>query len=417
MESKESEYLKNLRGEDASILERLNAEIPAMDEQCQVSVLIPAFLEEKHVFDAIRGFAKQFNEEGTAPLNPAKWEIIVLVNTEKDVEKDDTLKEALRAQQTFSGIKIHVLEYEFSPGERTIGAVRKILTDLAVMRHETRAKKDKNFYIQSTDADLIHVDNRLVSNHINMMESYPKLDAIAGITLIDPELLAQIDVLLLKTLAKERTRILLQTLPPETFGSNKPYGRVLAGGNAMFRSSTYAEIGGYNPSLKRSEDLDISVKIESIRSGTIELVSGIIISSARRFVSSLFQGQMLPSYQNFGEANHEREIRKLSHEQIMEGVKECLVLDENNIKIIEFYLNIFIGNFLKNIPDSQKALELFKGIMSKLGFKNGDYVIANGKITINNIQNIKRALEKYKKRDKYGKWIASQKRIEQKLIK
>lgn len=368
-----------------------------MSPGCRVSVLMPAFLEEKYVFDAIHGFSTQVNVAGTERLDPSLYEIIVLVNTEVGVQNDNTLQEALKAKETHPDTRIHILHHEFPAGTRRIGCARKILTDLAVARSAQRTENSEKLLIQSTDADLMKVDKRLLALHMQAMDENPELLGVAGNCYLDPELLYHVDVLLLKTKIKATIQRLL--------------GTPLNGANSMFRASAYSHVGGYNPALTRSEDTDLSHRFEEAKLGTIGMTKSLVVSPARRFIASLFQNNMNSSYENFGDAHHEIKIRNFTQEQILKELEWCSVLDESNIKTIEFYLNIFLKKCLAAITDREQALKIFSEMMRQSGFKPRDYAIEGSSIKILDIRNVKAALSEYKTKDKYGKWLEEQRKM------
>ena len=383
-------------------LEKLTAEIPDMDPSCRVSVLMPAFLEQEHIFHAIQGFATQVNLSGTESLDPSFYEIIALVNTETGIDHDGTLQEAMRAKEAYPETNIHILHHEFPAGRRGVGHTRKILADLAVTRSKRRTQKDGELLIQSTDADLIKVDKKLIAAHAKAMDENPGFVGVVGNCYLDPELLHDIDVLLLKTRIKSTIQRLL--------------GTRLNGANSMFRASAYSHVGGYDPTLTKSEDTDLSRRLEYAQLGVIGATESLVISPARRFIPPLIKNNMNPSYENFGDAQHEIEIRNFTREQILKELEWCSVLDESNIKTIEFYLNIFLKKCLSAILDRKKAIKTFSEMMHRSGFKSEDYTIKDDAIEITSIKNIKNALAEYKKENKYRKWLEDQEKLSNLLL-
>ncbi len=384
--------------------------LPAMDRLCRVSVLIPAFLEEDNVEDCLGGYARQLSFDGKSFLDPQLWEILVLVNREEGIQPDATFERVMKMKELYPNIRIHVGDVVFSAGEGGVGRARKILADVAQLRAAKAGIDFRKFFIQGTDMDLKRVDATLIVRLMQRMERDVNLVAVAGERVFDPGLVGEIDILFLVTRAKTLLkRILLDSRYLGNGLDSSCNFTFLNGPNVGMRLSSYAQTTGYNPRLRCDEDSDISRKMCRLDGG-IERIQSVVVRSARRMVLPFLSGDFGSEYSGFGDISVEREVRDISTNDVLAKLGAFRNLDDSNIHVLEFYLNILFEKCFRSAPGDKTLMHFFKKMLGDLGFCHGDYVldIHEFKIKILSLKNIRSALRDYRHGQFYEKWLASQ---------
>jgi hypothetical protein len=116
--------------------------------QCEVSVIVPAKDEARTIVATLTALANQTDLHGQ-PLNPLKYEIIVLANN----CSDESATIARQFAQQHPDLVLHVTEVTLPPDRAYIGYVRKMLTDEAYLRLMSLGRN--RGIIASTDGDTI----------------------------------------------------------------------------------------------------------------------------------------------------------------------------------------------------------------------------------------------------------------------
>jgi len=347
---------KNYKG----LIEYLSSKIPSMKKENRVSVFIPARLEGKNIYRTLEEYVKQQDLQGNF-LDPNLYEIVIFVNRKEGEAKDNTLIEIERFKKNNSQYNIHVFELVLPEDLARIGFCRRVLTDVILYRASQRKEKDGPLYLITEDADLEKVDPQIIARTIERFEKYPHLDALRGIQLRNPEILSRCPILWLERFAADVSELLSRHqrgFPKDWYyyGEKWPdpfsWGRIVTGGwCTVFKASTLAEIGGYDPKLKIAEDLFIGNAISILRSKendeqgnpkpnleTIKTIPVRHISSPRRFLSML-AGR--GGYERFGDSELERLIRTLPPEQLISEINSAF--ESNPKEYISRILNFDIS--------------------------------------------------------------------------
>lgn len=425
-----TDYLDNLSPEWKDHASKVAEQMPPMDEKCRVSVNIPAYREEAIIYNMLEEYTKQVDADGKK-LNPSVYEINVLVNMEEGDTPDRTVEEVKRFSADHPEFKINVANIVFPKGKGGVGAARKALTDAVLQRSTNRLVQSGPLYIESEDADHTKVDRKTVVNLIEKFDNNPQIDALRGVQDRTPEIMMQNDLFFLSRRAWDFGEIEMrrQKYRPESSDTaDFTWNRVITGGwNTAYTAESYALINGYDPDMKMGEDMYIGQAISVLRgsteadgkfklnTSTIKTVKSRTDSSPRRFLMSFIAGK--GPYDDFGNTDKEKELRAKKMEDLLVEAAPYAELNEANKPRLEQELRV-LGNFMmERTPDEAAFRKSFGRVLFFLGFKKGDFDLsitkdADGKnhveIKVNKIDNVKAALEDYKKDPKYKKRYAKQ---------
>ncbi len=239
------------------MIEKMASPIPKMSEKCIVSVCLPLYAKEKPdvIKKTLEKYINQKYKEGY--LNPECYEINILVNAPTKDKKDiDTMsKELEEFKKKYPEIKINVIQKEF-PRKENMGYIRKIITDITLLRSLNRDKQNNQHIIASADADLENLDDRYFEKIIGKINSnenikllITKMDYISDEIKKYPYLVAArrlwqfIDII-----AKD----------------NKYFGYLpKAGGpNTIFTAEGYSKADGYNNHDEIAEDIRLTYRVQ-----------------------------------------------------------------------------------------------------------------------------------------------------------
>ncbi len=425
-----TDYIDNLSPEWKERAEKVAEQMPPMDENCRVTVNIPAYREEAIIYNTLEEYTKQVDADGKK-LDPSVYEINVLVNMEEGDTPDRTAEEVKRFSADHPEFKIHVANIIFPKGKGGVGATRKALTDAVLQRSTKRPAQAGPLYIESEDADHTKVDRKTVVNVIEKLDKNPQLDALRGVQDRTPEIMMQNDLFFLSRRAWDFGEIEMrrQKYRPESSDTaDFTWNRVITGGwNTAYTAESYALINGYDPDMKMGEDMFIGQSISVLRgstdadgkvkpnTSTITTVKSRTDSSPRRFLMSFIAGK--GPYDDFGNTDEEKKLRAKKMEDLLSEASPYAELSESNKPRLEQEMR-GLGNFmLERTPDEAAFRKSFGRVLFFLGFKKGDFDLsitkdADGKnhveIKVNKIDNVKAALEDYKKDPKYKKRYAKQ---------
>jgi glycosyltransferase involved in cell wall biosynthesis len=143
----------------------------------QVSVIVPVRNEAHHLAKTLESLRLQQNAVGQ-PLNPAIYEVLVLVNNCTDA----SLVVAQSYQKRYPDFSLHLADIQLPPPKANIGAVRRLLMDEACRRLTSVGKTEG--IIASTDGDTV-VDSQWLWHVMN--EIRQGADAVGGRILTHPD--------------------------------------------------------------------------------------------------------------------------------------------------------------------------------------------------------------------------------------
>src|ERR1700722_5925357 len=225
---------------------------------CEVCVIVPARDESVRIEKCLSALVKQVDPDGR-PIDPAKYEVIVLANNCHD-------QTAARAR-AFGGrhprLALHVVEIKFPPARSYVGCARKLLMDEACRRFFLLGRSDG--IIASTDADSF-VDPGWIAGILREVEA--GADAVGGRIVADRAerllLHPSVELTYLRQVAYDFLIAELEDLiDPDPFD---PFPRHFnhIGASLAVTARLYAQIGGLPDVL---EDEDKALYKAILRSG------------------------------------------------------------------------------------------------------------------------------------------------------
>lgn len=381
----------------------------SMNNDCRVSVNIPAWMEEDNLSRLLNQYIDQVDNKGDS-LDRSLFEINILVNRRKGTPEDKSVKviENFIEEYTrrYDGVRpvVHYANVEMEPEEANIGFVRKLLTDAVLQRSLDRDNQLQPLYIESEDADLIEVDKRTVFNLISKLDKNPHLDAVHGIEGRMPSIIKDNALLLMRRNAWE---VFLFNVRQKRFRNprspnwNSFSNRVITGGwNSGYSAEAYAMIGGYEPA-RAGEDISIGERISMMRGDgdypnleTIGSVPTRTESSPRRFIDEIANKKS--AYEDFGDDGNEEAIRKVSLSDAMKRIDEYADITEDNKPNFENEAQMYYDWARGSTFTLGDARDVARRIMRSVGYEEGDYVFEGDKIHIINWDNVKRNIEAYR---------------------
>ncbi len=413
-----SMYFEGIKNSDPKYFEYLThlsqePTMPAMQDECRVSVNIPAWMEGKIVHHTLTEYTGQTDQSGS-PLNPNAYEINIIINRKTGSPSDNTVQEIQRfideRKSQGKNFKINYVDVEFDPPKNNVGHARKVITDLALLRSLQRTGATQQLYIETEDADLIRVDPHTVTNLITKLDTNPHLDAVSGIQDRYPEILMQNDYLFLDRRLWDFTGTMLQRRnkyrPENNPNWHNWWHRTITGGwNTGYTAEAYALIGGHDSGLTMGEDTIIGEKISMIRGdgknpnldvvGTVSTRSD---SSPRRFINEVITGKGAYT-ESFTDEELNIRLKTAPLEELLTMISPVARISPDNEESFRNMISWRLDQ-LKNLSvNNVEAVKDFQLAMTFLGFKNGDFDITpDGHVHITNLDNIKLALEDYRHR-------------------
>ena len=381
----------------------------SMNNDCRVSVNIPAWMEEDNLSRLLNQYIDQVDNKGDS-LDRSLFEINILVNRRKGTPEDKSVKviENFIEEYTrrYDGVRpvVHYANVEMEPEEANIGFVRKLLTDAVLQRSLDRDNQLQPLYIESEDADLIEVDKRTVFNLISKLDKNPHLDAVHGIEGRLPSIIKDNALLLMRRNAWE---VFLFNVRQKRFRNprnpnwNSFSNRVITGGwNSGYSAEAYAMIGGYEPA-RAGEDISIGERISMMRGDgdypnleTIGSVPTRTESSPRRFIDEIANKKS--AYEDFGDDGNEEAIRGVQLSDAMKRIDEYVDITEDNKPTFENEAQMYYDWARGSTFTLGDARDVARRIMRSVGYEEGDYVFEGDKIHIINWDNVKRNVEAYR---------------------
>lgn len=224
-------------------LELLNSkiEIP-MQKETKVVVCIPiaSHQEFNNIYKTLESYAKQ-------NANKKEFEVLLFVNApekaemEKKEEINKTMSEIKRAKNEFPELQIRVAQAFLPQDQVKIGNIRKIGTDLALLRQKN-AKIKEDLILLSNDADNQGVSDEYVDSYIKYFKENPEKEGAVGNLQYDPNAFIRFPIIHVQ----QEFATFLDQVGFEN-------GNVtLLGNNSCMKSSIYAAIGGVSSWAKNS---------------------------------------------------------------------------------------------------------------------------------------------------------------------
>lgn len=381
----------------------------SMNNDCRVSVNIPAWMEEDNLSRLLNQYIDQVDNKGDS-LDRSLFEINILVNRRKGTPEDKSVKviENFIEEYTrrYDGVRpvVHYANVEMEPEEANIGFVRKLLTDAVLQRSLDRDNQPQPLYIESEDADLMEVDKRTVFNLISKLDKNPHLDAVRGVEGRMPSIIKDNSLLLMRRNAWEMFLFNVRQKrfrDPRNPNWNSFSNRVITGGwNSGYSAEAYAMIGGYEPA-RAGEDISIGERISMMRGDgdypnleTIGSVPTRTESSPRRFIDEIANKKS--AYEDFGDDGNEKAIRGMSLSDAMKRIDDYADITEDNKPTFENEAQMYYDWARGSTSTLGDARDVTRRIMRSVGYEEGDYVFDGDKIHIINWDNVKRNIEAYR---------------------
>ena len=315
-------------------LKAVDAQLPApMHPDCRMSIVIPAYKEGSIIYNTLKQYTvNQLDKKTGKNLGPNLWEIIVLVNTkDKSIPIDQaTIDEIKRFQKDYPQFKVYTVSYQFDfPDKPRMGSVFKLVTDLAVMRNlkrNTSLHRQAEHTISALGADAKGVNPYYLASALEVLED-PHVVRYKSESRLPKEALDKWPLLhFCYTLSQLVYRL-------------KKHGDTGAGfGLGSFRSSLYAEAGGYDPTLLMQEEMNLASRMQAkinqdpLKKGKKTLVTN-RIDDPRRLLYALWNKVPIAMrYKNFGDPEHEKAMRQFDWKQKLKQPApdhiECITKEE-----------------------------------------------------------------------------------------
>lgn len=224
-----------------------------MGEFCRVAVCIPAYRESSLIRNTLENYTIHQKTHEGAQLNPETFEINILINRpNKDSERDmlmlEVIKQFCREYPVYH-VNVAEVEYDFQD-KAVMGLIFKDIADAVILRNLARTvspEEKSHLIIRTAGADVEALNPQLLSRTITLF-SDKSIIAHRGETRLPPQLLKAFPLLhVMQTFA---VFLLRQYRGSET--TNGPFS---------YTAEAYATVGGFDPAMKLSEEVDLAHRI------------------------------------------------------------------------------------------------------------------------------------------------------------
>lgn len=431
-------------------LETLDTSLPPMSEECELTVVIPAYNEEPKIERTLRGWVEQYEQTTGQPIKPEKIEIIILVNRpNKDTAQDKTLEviQRLKNQPPFNKFSIHTLEKTFNFLEKSeskevtingqavkvtggvnMGLVYALVADLAILRNSKRKNQDKkaNLLLRSGGADVYARNPNFVDRTLRIFREKPELEQYNSRADYPTKIYEHVP--LLHVIERFHEMMNIQYTHKES-----------ALGLGTYRAALYAETGGFNPDITIAEEVNLNIRMrrkiaEKMAQESKErkdLIKRDLVLNAiddpRRSLAALWRG--IPLLYSYGGFDDRMKLEPMAIEEVLNKAvpPEAQLTDDNLQHQLEPYWQYYIRKIFENSPKTKGnfrescalAEEFLKRSFTFLGLRPEDYELifddnvnqqttvsdiksSAGKcrLKIKDISNLQRLLQEYKSRPK-----------------
>ncbi len=295
------EYLSRQDASYRADLERVVESAPPMRPHTEAVITVPAYHEGGNLEKTLRNYAKLGGRD--------TFEIVILENHPRSVERDDTPAVIERMQREFPDMRIVHL-YKVFDEKPPIGLVRKYLADAVLLRKQ-QVGVNENIVLISNDADLEDISEKYATTIINQFKKHKEIDAIGAKWDFPVESFRQFPLFH----ASQRLWHYLDIAIRYHYLKSPD----LIGRNSAFRSSVYAAVGGYNPRAELAEDLEIGWLIKEARGYDAKRIgylnSAWLVSNPRRAVAKMLSGGRI--VQQYGDFHVNEDIRRAPLEDLL----------------------------------------------------------------------------------------------------
>lgn len=290
-------YLAGLGAEHVTKLRELGKELPIMDENCKFAVCIPAsYAEHAVIYHTLEQYLNQ-KELDDSPLASENFEINIFVNGPEDKQSDvaKTVQEIERFKKDHPELKVNCISKVFQD-KTTIGALRKDLNDLTILRGTERKNVLNPLNLVSNDADVNKIDPHYFAKAERVFQENPEIKMLAGKDDFPEKEYQQYPYLLAARRLWQFADIVMRHRKYSDF-LPKTVGR-----NSFIRAESYAEAGGYRQDAWVAEDLDLARDVASKNGAqAIDYRNISIVTSSRRDMAMIEKGvPIVRAYEDFG---------------------------------------------------------------------------------------------------------------------
>lgn len=260
------EYYQLLQQIDQQVKEEMNPNC-----KMAVCIAVAGHQEYDNIYRTLQTLAVQQDRNGNSVWNSGLYEVILLVNWPQGASLDDVNKtlgeiekfKAKYRRNTGKDFPLRVYTYEVTNGKKELGLYKKIVFDLALLRHN-RVAPDKEIYLVMNDADMKYASLTYLDGMLRLMEDpkYQRYDAILGRQDLDPSVYKDFPTFHVAM----RFWQFLESIMRAKLKMIGTQGR-----NTVIRGSSYAAIGG-NRTREFWADIEFG---ELLKLGRRSLVTGI----------------------------------------------------------------------------------------------------------------------------------------------
>lgn len=267
--------LHNLAPSYATFVDNMAEKMDPLDKHCRLVILIPAQRESgtlRRGLDNIlirrslnNATLAQIDRNGLA-MHPSMYEVIVLVNRDHLPEPDLTALDVAEFRQEHSSLdlKIHVLDVQFPAQVAGIGAARKLLQDVALVRAANHASRTNRLLLATSDADVLNMPRNAFVSWMVALDENPQVPSALMRVDIGNSLLTKVPFLYLaQRVHRTATSIVKSSAfsPERNSRFHATLNRSLIQGNsAVFSASDLARTGGFSV-CERAEDLIVDEQL------------------------------------------------------------------------------------------------------------------------------------------------------------
>ncbi len=266
-------------GYEASV-RQLARSIPAMERDCRATICIPVAATEEHfIGDTIALLPQQ-------TALPSSFELLLLVNIpDRASHLHDNLTRTLVAIENARSAATHIRTHVVTVGTgdaatRTIGFLRALVTDIALLRHVER-RTGQDHLLFRWDADTRGVDRSYIEHTLQRATDYPDADSFRGQTVPSPERLTKDPPLFVSYMFPEVARLAIR---------GEELGPKHGGPNHAIRASAYSAVHGYDDQATLGEDILIARALTESRPSNGPFTPMMYAGSRSRLYTSTRRG-------------------------------------------------------------------------------------------------------------------------------